>query len=228
VATVALVSGLFGQDGERTRLISDIGQAVEESKGKTSDRARTAILSRAFKLTLQIDDAADAKGARDLLVERFLIIGETYPSAIDSLLIHIGGISDGTDPAQLRVLIAEHQRCLSRVAERLGSSEWMSGACLNAEIRLLLQFDRVLGPLDAEGLAKALASIALLEQNMATLSPYWRSHASRTVRIGRIQLAKIRPGLYAPEITGNDLEGKPMKLSQFRGKVVLLYFWGHW
>ena len=35
-------------------------------------------------------------------------------------------------------------------------------------------------------------------------------------------------GQAAPEITGKDLEGKPMKLSEFRGKVVVLDFWAFW
>ncbi len=35
-------------------------------------------------------------------------------------------------------------------------------------------------------------------------------------------------GQTAPEITGADLDGKPMKLSDYRGKVVVLDFWGHW
>ena len=35
-------------------------------------------------------------------------------------------------------------------------------------------------------------------------------------------------GQTAPEISGKDLDGKPMKLSEFRGKVVVLDFWGHW
>jgi hypothetical protein len=35
-------------------------------------------------------------------------------------------------------------------------------------------------------------------------------------------------GKQAPEITGLDLNGKPMKLSDFRGKVVVLDFWGDW
>ena len=35
-------------------------------------------------------------------------------------------------------------------------------------------------------------------------------------------------GQTAPEIKGKDLDGKPMKLSEFRGKVVVLDFWGHW
>jgi hypothetical protein len=32
----------------------------------------------------------------------------------------------------------------------------------------------------------------------------------------------------APEIAGKDLDGKAFKLSDYRGKVVLLDFWGHW
>jgi hypothetical protein len=35
-------------------------------------------------------------------------------------------------------------------------------------------------------------------------------------------------GKAAPEIDGEDLEGKPLKLSDYKGKVVLLDFWGNW
>ncbi len=32
----------------------------------------------------------------------------------------------------------------------------------------------------------------------------------------------------APSIEGPDLDGKDFKLSDYRGKVVMLDFWGHW
>ncbi len=35
-------------------------------------------------------------------------------------------------------------------------------------------------------------------------------------------------GKAAPEITGQDADGKAFKLSDYRGKVVLLDFWGQW
>ncbi len=38
----------------------------------------------------------------------------------------------------------------------------------------------------------------------------------------------LRVGKEAPEIAGKDLDGKEFKLSDYRGKVVLLDFWGHW
>ena len=35
-------------------------------------------------------------------------------------------------------------------------------------------------------------------------------------------------GESAPEIEGKDLDGVAFKLSDYRGKVVLLDFWGNW
>jgi hypothetical protein len=32
----------------------------------------------------------------------------------------------------------------------------------------------------------------------------------------------------APEIAGEDIDGAPFKLSDYRGQVVLLDFWGNW
>jgi len=45
------------------------------------------------------------------------------------------------------------------------------------------------------------------------------------------QLHEIRDlavGKVAPEIEGQDVEGHPLKLSDYRGKVVVLDFWGDW
>lgn len=40
--------------------------------------------------------------------------------------------------------------------------------------------------------------------------------------------ADLDVGKPAPEIVGRDLDGNPMQLSDYRGKVVLLDFWGDW
>jgi tetratricopeptide (TPR) repeat protein len=38
----------------------------------------------------------------------------------------------------------------------------------------------------------------------------------------------LRPGKPAPEIEGPDMDEKTFKLSDYKGKVVMLDFWGHW
>jgi hypothetical protein len=38
----------------------------------------------------------------------------------------------------------------------------------------------------------------------------------------------VAEGSLAPEIQGNDLDGASFKLSDYRGKVVMLEFWGDW
>ncbi|MBI3860589.1 MAG: TlpA family protein disulfide reductase [Planctomycetia bacterium] len=42
------------------------------------------------------------------------------------------------------------------------------------------------------------------------------------------EIQNLRPGKMIPELAGDDVAGKPLKLSGFRGKVVLLVFWGTW
>ena len=38
----------------------------------------------------------------------------------------------------------------------------------------------------------------------------------------------LEPGMAAPDIEGQDLDGVAFKLSDYRGKVVMLDFWGDW
>jgi hypothetical protein len=40
--------------------------------------------------------------------------------------------------------------------------------------------------------------------------------------------SKKSAGKLELEIAGEDIDGQPMKLSDFRGQVVLLDFWGNW
>ena len=41
-------------------------------------------------------------------------------------------------------------------------------------------------------------------------------------------IENLKIGGTAPEIAANDLDGVPFKLSDYRGKAVLLDFWGYW
>ena len=42
------------------------------------------------------------------------------------------------------------------------------------------------------------------------------------------RMRHLTVGKVAPEIEGEDVDGQQLKLSDFRGNVVMLTFWGHW
>lgn len=50
----------------------------------------------------------------------------------------------------------------------------------------------------------------------------------RSVQKVIFEFENLNIGCVAPEIEGKDLDGVNFKLSDYRGKVVLLDFWGHW
>ncbi len=55
---------------------------------------------------------------------------------------------------------------------------------------------------------------------------------NKLVEAAKQELDKLRHAILVgkpvPEIEGEDIDGKIFKLSDYRGKVVLLDFWGHW
>jgi hypothetical protein len=44
----------------------------------------------------------------------------------------------------------------------------------------------------------------------------------------KFQATRLQIGMTVPDIEGEDLDGVPFKLSDYRGKVVVLDFWGDW
>ena len=55
-----------------------------------------------------------------------------------------------------------------------------------------------------------------------------RSTLGEQVANELFEIRNLAIGKVAPEIVGADVDGKPMKLSDFRGKVVALDFFGFW
>ena len=83
---------------------------------------------------------------------------------------------------------------------------------------------------DDAGRAQARARFAELTEKYGTLK---RRGVTPYAELAEAYLsphpaAALAPGQPAPEITGFDLDGKPLKLSTYRGKVVVIDFWGDW
>jgi hypothetical protein len=58
--------------------------------------------------------------------------------------------------------------------------------------------------------------------------PWWQGTLGQKADGGIFEIETLGIGKVAPEIEGTGLDGKPMKLSDFRGRVVVLDFWGDW
>jgi hypothetical protein len=107
-------------------------------------------------------------------------------------------------------------------------------ACLAVAQYLKGQGQRAKSPTDAtkkqtkeaedllERVAKDFADIALYST---------RSDSPKLGTVAKGELFEMRDlviGKVVPEITGEDIDGHAFKLSEYRGKVVLLDFWGNW
>ena len=83
---------------------------------------------------------------------------------------------------------------------------------------------------DVDAMKKAAASLSDNIKN-GRMHDYYQEVIDETVKQQEEEQAaakKQAAGNVAPDFTLNDLNGKPLKLSSFKGKYVLLDFWGTW
>jgi len=82
----------------------------------------------------------------------------------------------------------------------------------------------------ADSPAEADKVAAEAEKYLATAVDLYKDNSEKK-KAAEIQLnavKNLRVGKTAPDIKAPDLDGKEFKLSDYRGKVVLLDFWGNW
>lgn len=81
----------------------------------------------------------------------------------------------------------------------------------------------------SDGLRReALEHLAAAEKLLAALPQEQARSLGQLVGSLRDEAERLEPGLPAPAIEGRDLDGVAFQLSDYRGKVVLLDFWGDW
>jgi hypothetical protein len=82
--------------------------------------------------------------------------------------------------------------------------------------------------LDPAELEKAL--VAVYEKMAASFADAAVDDATmgQVAERALFRLRRLSVGCIAPEIEGEDIHGEKFKLSDYRGKVVVITFWGHW
>ena len=73
----------------------------------------------------------------------------------------------------------------------------------------------------------ALKQYAVAVEKYSNVRTY-KGELSELAGREKFKIEHLSVGGNAPEIIGEDIAGKAMKLSDYRGKVVLLDFWGDW
>lgn len=130
----------------------------------------------------------------------------------------------------------ESLNALRKVLAENPSKEAQAHAALALGIRLKSQASLVEKLQKADSKALATQAEELLERVIkdkkcaAIKIPIGDDHITLGTLAGRelFEMRFLQPGKVAPDIVGEDIDGKPMKLSDFRGKVILLDFWGFW
>lgn len=137
-------------------------------------------------------------------------------------------------------LIAFNDEFMAAPDEKKRSEEYMEGmrtryeALTGEQNAILKQFIRQ-NPSSYVSIA-AIGNVAgqspdpaEIEPLIKGLSPEVRKSASLQPLIASVEsLKKTAVGVQAMDFTQNDPDGKPVKLSDFRGKYVLLDFWASW
>jgi hypothetical protein len=84
-------------------------------------------------------------------------------------------------------------------------------------------------PADADELAKqAETRFERIEKEFADVTQFRDLTYGAAAKAALFELRNLRVGKTVPEIEGEDVDGVKFKLSDYRGKVVMLDFWGHW
>jgi thiol-disulfide isomerase/thioredoxin len=133
------------------------------------------------------------------------------------------------DASRPRVLLAlaMQKQFDSRLARRLTE---MSAEVLR-ETRLLygdetIEAGKKIDPLQAEEEAAAL--FTELEARYGSQPATEKTTFGRIARSALFEIRHLAVGRIAPELTGEDIDGKPLRLREYRGKVVLVSFWATW
>jgi hypothetical protein len=174
---------------------------------------------------------------------RFVELAENHPktpAAVKSLVwvIRVGrGPSDADLEKALRILARDHAAAPELVAEPIILGRLSYSASPQAEALFRAVRDN-----NPDKAAQASASLALgryhKNQNRPreaeaayaeVVARYPDTHAAAKAKGELFDLkGNLAVGKAAPEIEGEDIGGVKFKLSDYRGKVVVLDFWGHW
>jgi len=232
--TLALAAPAFGQDA-----LAEKVKAIQKEYQAAATEYSTAI--RAVKLNE--DRAAVAKEKmpdRAKFAARYLeaVSGAPAdPAAAEALIQAVTLDFRGSTGAKAIALLAAHHVSNPRITnvmtylpytgeagEKLARALSEKGADRDVRGKASMALAKILkdtNPAEAENTLKLIIEkYADVSAGRGTLGEQAQKDIDHAKKFGT--------GKPAPEIAGQDIDGKDFKLSDYRGKVVMIDFWGDW
>ncbi|HEX5443410.1 MAG TPA: hypothetical protein VFW87_06265 [Pirellulales bacterium] len=126
-------------------------------------------------------------------------------------------------------LTPNNEQFLRQVLERNKSHEVQAYACLSLAQALKRQAERDrMNNVPTDKMSKEAEQLFERVVNDFGDVKTDRGTPSESAESELFELRHLAIGKLAPEIEGEDLNGEPFKLSDYRVKVVMLDFWGNW
>ncbi len=160
-----------------------------------------------------------AKAALDRLIEHHAAQPEVKDVLVDlrwasySWAFHIAGKDR---------LVAFYEK----VIEKNKNKDALAGATFNLAFTLHQASQRRDEDLDDQTRAADERRAAQLFHELARQYPHTEPGNEAEGYV--FEMERLQIGMVAPDFAGRDADGKDIKLSQFRGQVVVLTFWGFW
>jgi len=157
--------------------------------------------------------------------ERFPDLDELYTGTLERI---IDGFVDHPPLGRLVLSFDESDRAaLDRIAKET-TAPAIKAALRYRDLSHRMDQHRF-GRLDRAAQEQLAAELKALIEEYGTLAdPLGRGTFGELAGKDVFELEHLSLGCVAPDIAGEDLDGVAFKLSDYRGKVVLLDFWGHW
>jgi hypothetical protein len=130
-------------------------------------------------------------------------------------------------PSLARSQSPHAEKILRAGYEKGATNEAKGQACFNLAQYLHGQAKPREGKPNPEKLKEAEKFFEIVVKEYADIK-YGRGTLGESAEGNLFEIRNLSIGQTVPEVEGEDTDGKKFKLSDYRGKVVLIDFWGHW
>ncbi|HUR26713.1 MAG TPA: hypothetical protein VM509_00890 [Planctomycetota bacterium] len=209
-------------------LKADIETTIKEAGKKGLDETQAVdFATRAMDLANDATDPASRIAAVQVGVSfRFFAKSEEL-TRLRGEMWDLVITKDADEGAKLAPLVGSYLKDVDRAATlgKKSKSPEVKAACAFVPLEKLLDEDE-LSEADTKKLA---AGLKALKKDFGTVVDPTRKRAWGEFCDEKLfVLENLAVGSVVPEIEAVDLSGVKFKLSDYRGKVVMIDFWGHW